>query len=239
MAYNTTFSLEWQEDQPTEDQVLDQLTVLRDQVYPGTADYDQSFRITKQIVVNQEEDSWYEHHEHMTVLSLRWPNVLFTLKGSGEDREDVWKSFYLAGKSDFIKAQIVFPVFDPSTLRSPSPPPSESLSDQTVHLRNQIKAADPDPYPMEDQAVRILRSLYGHAPDDLSIQYAGCSNITITAGKHPGPNLTIIISNYSQILSYVNSDSRDVATRHPSPGAVTTDTSITKCLELIRSANQG
>ena len=58
------------------------------------------------------ECKWYEHDEDMLKLSLEFPYILFTLHGDGEDSEDMWYTYYLNGKMQEDRAQIVYNGFD-------------------------------------------------------------------------------------------------------------------------------
>lgn len=40
---------------------------------------------------------WYDYHEDMTLLSKKFPNVIFYLEGDGEDSEDIWGRYYFNG----------------------------------------------------------------------------------------------------------------------------------------------
>ena len=60
---------------------------------------------------------WYEHHEDMVKLSKRYPTILFTLEGEGEESGDIWIKYFKNGKVQRANAQIVFPEFDESLLK--------------------------------------------------------------------------------------------------------------------------
>ena len=51
---------------------------------------------------------WYSHEEDMIALSKKYPNVLFSLQGEGEEPGDIWKAWYRNGRSVTAKAQITF-----------------------------------------------------------------------------------------------------------------------------------
>jgi hypothetical protein len=40
---------------------------------------------------------WYEHDDDMCKLSSKFPEVLFTLTGEGEETGDVWRKWYQNG----------------------------------------------------------------------------------------------------------------------------------------------
>lgn len=60
---------------------------------------------------------WYTHEIDVATLSSKFPAVLFTLDGQGEDQGDVWRKFFLAGKVHI--AQMTFENFDSDKLRPP------------------------------------------------------------------------------------------------------------------------
>jgi hypothetical protein len=53
---------------------------------------------------------WYTHE------SINFPNVLFTLNGEGEEPGDIWAKYFVNGKVQTAKAQLVFEEFNPSKL---------------------------------------------------------------------------------------------------------------------------
>ena len=59
---------------------------------------------------------WYGWKTDVARLSKQFPTVLFTLRGDGEDNEDMWVAYFLGGKCQYEKAQIAFPPFDAETL---------------------------------------------------------------------------------------------------------------------------
>jgi len=63
-----------------------------------------------------EEVKWYSHEKDMRAHSLNWPELLFTLKGEGEESGDIWIEYYKNGKMQRCKARVVFDDFDESKL---------------------------------------------------------------------------------------------------------------------------
>ncbi len=51
---------------------------------------------------------WHEHTEDMIDLSLKYPDVEFTLWGRGEDRDDLWKKYFLNGVCFLALAEITY-----------------------------------------------------------------------------------------------------------------------------------
>lgn len=61
--------------------------------------------------------SWYDHDIDMLNLSERFPEVLFILDGVGEEYPDIWRAFYMNGKTYHIRApELVWPPFDKENL---------------------------------------------------------------------------------------------------------------------------
>ena len=63
---------------------------------------------------------WYEHDRDMLLLSKRFPGVLFTLHGYGDDVEDIWYTYYLDGKMQVCPGTIVYDDYDPLKLKTAS-----------------------------------------------------------------------------------------------------------------------
>lgn len=59
---------------------------------------------------------WYEWTENMKELSLVFPDTLFILEGEGEESGDLWKAYFKNGKSQEIRAEVVFEEFDPEKM---------------------------------------------------------------------------------------------------------------------------
>lgn len=55
----------------------------------------------------------------MLRLSLRFPDVLLTLRGKGEEDDDRWVSYYLNGGVQSTYAEIRYEPFDPEKLVDP------------------------------------------------------------------------------------------------------------------------
>jgi len=53
----------------------------------------------------------------MTLMSKDIPNVLFALAGEGEESGDLWRAYYLNGKTWRSKAEIVYPPLDRTKLK--------------------------------------------------------------------------------------------------------------------------
>lgn len=66
---------------------------------------------------SNERSKWYEHEGDMRGMSKKFPHVLFTLKGEGEESGDLWAKYFLNGKMQAAKAQIVIEPFDKTKLK--------------------------------------------------------------------------------------------------------------------------
>lgn len=69
-------------------------------------------------VDGSETIKWYEYHENMIEISRKYPDVVFCLRGEGEESGDIWQSFYKNGKTSSWKlGEIDYPKFDESELK--------------------------------------------------------------------------------------------------------------------------
>ena len=62
---------------------------------------------------------WYEHDEHLKKFSKKkkYKNVLFILRGEGEESGDIWEAYYKNGKSARYAAEVVIPPFKEEDLK--------------------------------------------------------------------------------------------------------------------------
>lgn len=80
------------------------------------ADYGDDF-FEDLISGSAEACKWYEHDEVMKQISLEYPDILFTLKGNGEEDEDIWTNYYKNGRVQTERAEIKVAPFDESKLK--------------------------------------------------------------------------------------------------------------------------
>lgn len=59
-----------------------------------------------------DESSWRSEENDMREMSQQFPGVLFTLSGEGEDSPDYWIAYYLDGKRQKVKGEVVYPMMD-------------------------------------------------------------------------------------------------------------------------------
>ena len=108
MGYNTQFELAW-ENKGVENKTpkIQEFLIANADTYYGVDEFGETTDSCK----------WYSYHDDMIVMSAQFPDVLFTLRGKGEESGDVWNNYYLGGKSQRAQAKLVFDEFDESKLR--------------------------------------------------------------------------------------------------------------------------
>jgi len=74
--------------------------------------------VTKELGFNPFSDDckWYDHDKDMREISKKYPETIFILEGEGEESGDIWKKYYLNGKCQVAKAEVIIPEFDESKL---------------------------------------------------------------------------------------------------------------------------
>lgn len=110
MGYYTSFSLKWTSD--NDDEELDTAIGNVIEAHPDAIGY-----ALLRCGSTSESCKWYEHEEDMKTLSIRFPGVLFTLSGDGEESGDIWKKYFLDGKMQICKAILTFPEFSARLLQ--------------------------------------------------------------------------------------------------------------------------
>ena len=65
-----------------------------------------------------ESCKWYDHKDAMKVLSEKFPSVLFTLSGEGEESGDLWVEYWHNGRVQVAKAKVTYEPFDPNRLKA-------------------------------------------------------------------------------------------------------------------------
>lgn len=99
------------------------------------------------------ESTWYSYDDDMLMISARFPGILFTLKGIGENPTDRWARYFLNGKCQGGFAEIVYPDFDENAFDSVAP-----VSDDGTY-RYQYQDDDSpifQPLPREDNLQELL-----------------------------------------------------------------------------------
>lgn len=64
----------------------------------------------------EESCKWYAHEEHIKEISLKYPNVLITINGRGEEQPDTWRKYFKNGKHQLCTAILTYPDYDESKL---------------------------------------------------------------------------------------------------------------------------
>lgn len=60
---------------------------------------------------------WYCYEKDMLEISGRMPGVLFTVSGEGEENDDIWKSYFKDGKTQFCQAIVTFEPYDEGKMK--------------------------------------------------------------------------------------------------------------------------
>lgn len=60
---------------------------------------------------------WYDFEKDMTSLSLMYPDNVFQVDGIGEEAGDVWRSYYVNGKSHSCKVVTTYSPYTPDLLK--------------------------------------------------------------------------------------------------------------------------
>jgi len=55
---------------------------------------------------------WYDHKEDMLIISKAFQNIIFTLKGEGEEARDVWEKHFCNGVVQDCRASVIIPPLD-------------------------------------------------------------------------------------------------------------------------------
>lgn len=106
MGYNTDFDLSVERLNPFEEVDYDVIKIVFENVT--------NYKINDDFTLN--EVRWYDWEKDMKEISKTFPNYRFTLDGNGEDNDDIWRAYFINGKSQVCKAKITFA---PCTLEEP------------------------------------------------------------------------------------------------------------------------
>lgn len=63
-----------------------------------------------------ESCKWYDCDTDMLRISLKYPEVLFILSGTGEESGDIWRTYFKNGKMQHARAMIAFESYDPEKM---------------------------------------------------------------------------------------------------------------------------
>ena len=70
-------------------------------------------------VLGEEPRTWYDHQDDMRTISRKFPEILFTLNGEGEEQGDIWKAWFLGGRMQYEEATFQIGEFNPEKLDTP------------------------------------------------------------------------------------------------------------------------
>lgn len=104
MGYYTRFSLGVNAD--NEDQIIAE--------FRGECDYAEHC-LTETGSTN-EPGKWYNHDEDIRKFSKKYPDVLFEMRGEGEEAGDLWVLYAQNGKVHKSRAKVIYEEFDPEKL---------------------------------------------------------------------------------------------------------------------------
>ncbi len=80
--------------------------------------YDTDYgKLSKFIGGFGESIKWYDHESEMKAFSKRFPDVVFTLHGEGEESGDLWVKYFKDGKMHRVDAVISYAPFDEGQLK--------------------------------------------------------------------------------------------------------------------------
>ena len=63
---------------------------------------------TYYAIYDEQSCKWYDHVKDMKEISRKYPEVLFTLSGIGEEYPDIWVKYFKNGNVQVEKAVITF-----------------------------------------------------------------------------------------------------------------------------------
>lgn len=63
------------------------------------------------------EGKWYDWDKHMLLASKLFPEQVLVITGVGEDRDDLWRTYFKDGKSQDCKARIEYDEYDEGKLK--------------------------------------------------------------------------------------------------------------------------
>lgn len=114
MGYYTRYELQYQIDESNKKNVdfKDKLiTSLEDD---SCSDYGDLMQF---CIDESDEIKWYNHEDDLIAFSEKFPTVLFTLHGAGEEKGDLWVKYFKNGQMQRGLPTITFPPFDESQLK--------------------------------------------------------------------------------------------------------------------------
>jgi hypothetical protein len=109
MGYRTNYTLSVKNDDNPKVADFDKWLETKPQFESG-------YNVTDFFEGEAEACKWYGHTEDMIKMSLQFPDLIFQLKGEGEEPEDIWIKYYKNGKVQICHAKITFDEYDETKL---------------------------------------------------------------------------------------------------------------------------
>lgn len=109
MGYNTRFNLTILEGDKTVNEIMKENEDF-DGLHYAIDDNGESIETVK----------WYNHSEDMIKLSKKYPDIVFSLKGDGEEQGDSWYKYFKNGKVQECRAKITYDPYDEKELKDPT-----------------------------------------------------------------------------------------------------------------------
>lgn len=106
MSYNTKFTLTTDRNEAETHEII---TELRSENEEAEYALDENG-------FTEEPSAWYDASDDLCNFSLKYPGILFTLQGEGEDSVDIWRMYVKNGQKQLVKAVITFDEFDEGKL---------------------------------------------------------------------------------------------------------------------------
>jgi len=112
MGYETSFkiALLGNEDTSVVDEVIKALCLHTPYRHWGTSRKWSPGKITG------DDCTWSHHQRDMGFISTLFPTITFEVEGAGAEQGDVWKEYYLNGKTARYEAVFTIPEYNPDDL---------------------------------------------------------------------------------------------------------------------------
>ena len=107
MGYNTRYELKFEP-----------LTIAnKDCISHLVAENEEAAWVIDEDGNSEDYSKWYDHDIDMKAFSLKYPDTVFILSGSGEEDEDIWVKYFKNGKMQEEYAEIVIAKYDENKLQ--------------------------------------------------------------------------------------------------------------------------
>ena len=176
MSYDTSYDLTIAEGGPTHNEVaaiVAELDTTKHHVSPesGVTELEAKTEFWSAMLHGEDVTSWYDHDDHMREISHRFPGTLFTLRGNGDDQDDVWCAYYLGGLGVRHKQPTWEPpAFNPADLiltvksHDSQAETYAKLLTQTFNNAGDLNNADPHPFNAAVDDLVSIRNKGGQFP---------------------------------------------------------------------------